>query len=189
MELDIRTRGRAPAVIEVTSAGEILPEDLPLLDLPRPTATPSPLKRLRDRHHKLAQHLASGLSERDAAIIVGYDISRVSILKNDPAFKELLEFYRAREAEKFDGFAEKLATVANEAVDVLIERLEDDEEREKLPVSQLIALAEMGADRIGYGRQTRNESLNVNVGFAADLDAARKRVAERKKVIDARPSD
>ncbi|HEY9155571.1 MAG TPA: hypothetical protein VIM69_10590 [Opitutaceae bacterium] len=189
MDLEVRTTGRAPAVIELELAGEIREEDLRALALPRQSSAP-PLKRLRDRHHRLAQLLASGETERDAAIICGYDLSRVSILKNDPAFKELLEFYRSKQMEKFDGFGNKLATIANEAADLLIEKLEDEDEAEKLTVPQLMALAELGADRIGYGKQTNSTSLNVNVGLADSLSEARKRVAERRaKVIDARPAD
>lgn len=185
MDLDVRITGRAAAPIELTAAGEILAEDLPLLALPRPSAQPSTLRKLRDRHHRLAQHLASGLSERDAAIICGYDLSRVSILKNDPAFKGLLEFYRERQAEKFDGVGDKLATITNEAMDELIDRLEDDDIRGDIPLKTLMELAELGADRIGYGKQTKNESLNVNVGLADTLSEARKRVAERRmKVIN-----
>ena len=188
MDLEVRTTGRAPALIEVASAGELTAEDIKALALPRQSAPP-PLKRLRDRHHRLAQLLASGESERDAAIICGYDLSRVSILKNDPAFKELLEFYREKQREKFDGFGDKLATIANEAADLLIDKLEDDEEAQKLSVGQLMALAELGADRIGYGKQTNSTSLNVNVGLADSLSEARKRVAERRaRVIDAGPS-
>lgn len=189
MDLDIRTRGRPAVPVSVTSVGPIVAEDLPLLSLPRPSAQPPALLRLRDRHHRLAQHLANGHSERDAAIICGYDISRVSILKNDPAFKELLEFYRERQAEKFDGFADKLSTLANEAVDELIGRLENEEEASKMTVQQLAALTELGANRIGYGPQTRSENLNVNVGLAQSLEEARKRVAERRKTIDVGPAD
>lgn len=195
MELQLRTAGRQEAHIEMESAGPILEEDLALLALPRNSKPPAIL-RLRDRHHALARLLAQGYSERDAAIISGYDISRVSILKNDPTFQELVSHYRERVEDKFDLFASKLATIANEAAAELIERLEDEETAGEMTVQQLAALVELGADRTGYGKQTRNESLNINANLATDLDAARKRVAERRnsvekeaKVIDARPSD
>lgn len=188
MELQLRTTGRIESRIELESVGPIIEEDLHLLSLPR-DSKPQPILRLRDRHHALARLLAQGYTERDAAIITRYDISRVSILKNDPTFQDLVDHYRERVEEKFDSFAGKLATIANEAASELIERMEDDDRLEKMTDKELMALVELGADRIGYGRQTRNESLNVNVGLAQDLDAARKRVQERKaKVIDVGPS-
>lgn len=184
LDLEVRTRGRANAQITTTVVRELEAADInALATAPRGSQSVN-IKRLRDRHHALARNLAQGLSERDAAIICGYDLSRVSILKSDPAFKELLEFYRDRQGEKFDDFAGKLATIAGEAANQLIEKLEDDDI--DMTPAQLMQLVELGADRTGFGKQTRSDNLNLHVGLADGLSEARKRVAERRaKVIDA----
>lgn len=175
--LEIRTTGRRSVPLVIDVIGDVEMEDLQVLDLPRESVAPT-LKRLSDRHHALARALASGLSERDAAITCGYSSSAVSILKTDPAFKELLEFYRDRAGEAFETTSAKLAALTNEALSLLIEKMENDPE--SLTVSQLHDLAKLGADRSGYGPQSSQTNLNLNVGVAERLNEARKRVALRR---------
>lgn len=181
MELDVRTRGRAGAPMVLEVERELVEDDLPALALPRSSAKPSVVKRLSERHHALARCLASGASQRDAAIICGYDLSRISILLNDPSFTELLAFYRADVDRAFSDMHDQLATVGKGALGLLIDKIED--EPESLTVPQLMELAKLGADRTGYGPQTRSENLNVNVNVANRLEEARKRLAERRAKI------
>lgn len=178
----IRTTGRAQAAPPTMEPlGEIAVSDLALLSEEK-GSRPPPLKRLRDRHHALARVLASGKSEAEAAAIVGYDISRVSILKNDPAFNELLEFYRADVNRAYASMHEQLAGLSLDAVTELRERLE--EAPEKLSVAQLVELTKMGADRTGFGPSQKVEQ-NVNINLASRLEEARRRVRER--TIDITP--
>ena len=70
----------------------------PELDgLDRPEQRPSVIKRLRDHHHLVARLVAKGWRTTDIANEVGLSISRVSILKGDPAFQQLVETYRMNE--------------------------------------------------------------------------------------------
>ena len=85
--------GRLPMPIEVEYVRELNEADLALMAAAPLGSQPPALKRLTDRHHALARLISAGTPEGEAALILGYDISRVSILKNSPAFQELLALY------------------------------------------------------------------------------------------------
>jgi hypothetical protein len=184
MELNaelFRTRGRAALPVEAAIVRELDDADMVLLSTERGTK-PSNIKRLTERHHNLARNLASGMTVSDAAVLCGYTTSRVSILQGDPAFKELLDFYREDAARPYRDLHIRLSGIAADAADLLAEKLEADSELEveerKVSVGQLVELTKMGADRTGFGPQS--STLNVNVDMAGRLEEARKRVARRK---------
>lgn len=178
-----RTRGRAAQPLRAAMVRELDAADLALLQDEKGSKAP-PLKRLGERHHALARCLASGMEDSAAAISCGYVQSRVSILKSDPAFRELLEFYRANVNERYLDMHGVLAGLSLDAAMALRERLEDDAQAEepKLSVGQLTELVKLGADRTGFGPQS--SQLNVNVDMAGRLQAARERVATRKLIGD-----
>lgn len=180
----IRTSGRAAKPLEIEFVRALEPADLPLLQLERGT-TPSPIKRLRERHHALARNLASGMTESDAAAICGYDIARVSILKGDPTFRELIEFYREDVTKQYAQLHETLAGMSLDAALLLRERLE--EKGEDIAIDKLIEVVKMGADRTGFGPSSKQE-VNVNVNLASRLEEARKRVAQRTLELRANES-
>ncbi len=179
-----RTRGRAPKPIAAVVVRELEKNDLLLLDGEK-GSKPSALKRLTERHHALARNIASGMAPGEAAIIQGYSLSRVSILQNDPAFKELLKFYREDAERPFRDLHNRLAGMSMDAAEELAARLEEDIQAEdkKISIGQLMEITKLGADRTGFGPQS--SQLNVNVDLSGRLEAARKRVAMRKlKVIE-----
>jgi hypothetical protein len=179
-----RTRGRAPKPIAAVVVRELEKNDLLLLDGEK-GSKPSALKRLTERHHALARNIASGMALGEAAIIQGYSLSRVSILQNDPAFKELLKFYREDAERPFRDLHNRLAGMSMDAAEELAARLEEDMQAEdkKISIGQLMEITKLGADRTGFGPQS--SQLNVNVDLSGRLEAARKRVAMRKlKVIE-----
>jgi hypothetical protein len=171
----IRTSGRAAQPLDSEFLRPLVPADLELLNEEK-GSTPPPLKRIRDRHHSAARLLAAGKAETEVAAITGYDISRISILKNDPAFKELLNFYRENENREYAAMHEQLAGMSLDAAVILREKLE--EEPEKLSVGQLLEITKMGADRTGFGPSQKVET-NININLANRLEEARKRVRER----------
>lgn len=138
----------------------------------------SPIKRLSERHHALARNLAGGMAPSEAAIVCGYSLSRVSILQDDPAFKELLSFYRSDVNAQYRDLHARLSGIALDAAEEIQVRLE--EEPEKVSLAALMELTKMGADRTGFGPQSSSTNLNVNVDLAGRMEAARKRVAMRK---------
>lgn len=137
--------------------------------------TPVPLvKRVSERHHSLARLLAAGVKPGEAAIILGYHPSRVSILQSDPAFKELMFFYRKNVDLEYAEVHQRMAGLSKEALAELTERLE--QSPEKFSTQALIELLTVLADRTGHGPQTTTKNLNVNVDLGDRLAAARKRV-------------
>lgn len=149
--------------------------DLVLLQSEKGSTTP-PLKRLRDRHHALARLLAAGRTPGEAAVICAYDPSRVSILQNDPAFRELVAFYREKVVEAYGDMHEQLAGMSMDAVVLIRERMED--QGDAIGLTTLVELAKMGADRTGHGPKSTSD-VNVNVNLASRLEEARKRLKSR----------
>lgn len=186
LNIPFRTRGRSSAPLTFAQVRELEVKDLKLLEEEKGSKPPA-LKRLADRHHALARCLASGMAERDAAMACGYVLSRVSILKNDPAFKELLEFYRDETNAQYRDLHARLAGISMDATQLLQEQLEADLDKEiedrTLTPAQLMALTQMGADRTGHGPQS-SQNVNVNVNLANRLEAARKRVQNRPTIIE-----
>lgn len=179
---DFRTRGRAAKPVIATVVRELDATDLALLQDEKGSQAP-PLKRLSERHHALARTLASGVSAGDAAIMCGYTPSRVSILQDDPAFRELLEFYREDMNAQYRDLHQRLSGLAADAAELLQDKLEADMGKDvgerDVSVTQLMELTKLGADRTGHGPQTSQTNVNINVDLAARLESARKRVQER----------
>lgn len=177
LELDIfRTTGRAPVPIVFERAGALTAADMAALSADRGTK-PAPLVRLSQRHHSLARNLAAGMGVGEAAIICGYDISRVSILQSDPTFQELLKFYSHQVDAQYANLHESLSALSVDAAEELRQRLESDPTA--LSTGALIDIVKMSADRTGFGPQTKSE-VSVTVGMADRLRLARERVASRQ---------
>ena len=172
-----RTTGRATRDVTSTFVRELEPSDLVLLREEKGSKT-SPLKRLSERHHALARNLAGGMAPGEAALMCGYVATRVSILLDDPAFRELVAFYRRDVNAQYRDLHQRLSGLALDAAEELAERLE--EEPEKISVGQLMELTKMGADRTGFGPQSSSTNINVNVDLAARLQRARERVDQRR---------
>ena len=144
--------------------------DLALLSEPRQSSAP-PIKRLRERHHALARMLASGMSENDAGLICGYSSSRVSILKADRAFAELLEFYRGGETERYVEHKVALDELGLDALEEIRERMETEE----LSLAQVMEIAKLTLDRSGFGPSSKSE-VSVKIGLADRMKAAESRL-------------
>lgn len=174
MGLGLRTVGRAKASVEAAVDGLIDEGDLELIAGPR-GADPAPaISKLRERHHALARHLAEGKTPGEAALLTRYTQSRVSILLGDPAFRDLVEHYRANVNAEFVDFQRKLSELAIDAAHVLQERLED--APDEISDAMLLRVVEVGADRTGHGPSQKSE-VNVRIGLASRLSEARARVA------------
>lgn len=133
------------------------------------------LKRLSARHHKLAQCLAEGMKPGDAGLVCGYTAARVSVLQTDKAFKDLVGFYAAQVQQTFLGTAQKLAGVADTALDILQDRLED--EPDKFTTPQLLSVITTAADRSGHGPQSTQRNITVTLG-ASEIAAIKARALQ-----------
>lgn len=168
------TQPTAELVRELTDA------DLGLLAQPRGIGA-SPIKKLRDSHHALARALATGMDEGQAALITGYSTSRVSILKADPTFSELVAHYRGLAGAEFADLAARMTSVGVDALEEIRSRLE--ESPEEIPTGLLLQIVEKTADRTGFG--PKSTTVNLNVNLAARLGEARRRVAEVRDSLPA----
>ena len=148
-------RGRRPdGPIELTFIRDITTQDI--AELCEPTtigSKPPALQQLRARHHRLAHLLASGMKQQAAADLTGYSNSRISILLDDPAFQNLVSYYRTQMEATFADVHQKLAGLGEAAIEELRERLEA--EPDKFEIGQLRAVAEMALDRSVAPPKTR----------------------------------
>lgn len=181
-----RSSGRAARPVSCEIVRELNAADLALLETEQ-GIKPNPIKRLRDSHHSLARLVAQGLSGHEMSVITGYSQSRISILKADPAFSELVAFYKAnleriRDELAADGIA-KLTALFNDAVEEMHDRILDTPE--VLSMDQLGDTAKFAADRIGLGPASKSTSVNINLDYAEQVAAGRRRAVQ----LSAAPPD
>lgn len=126
---------------------------------PISTSEAPSIAKLRQIHHEIARLLASGLNETEVAASTGYSISRVSILKQDPSFKELLAYYSQKSEEVFIDVRKRLAMLGTDAVAELQDRL--DFKPDSLTNTQLIEITKATLDRAGYNPVAKSENVQV----------------------------
>lgn len=167
---------------EVSGIRSLARADLSALLEKRP---PAQLQTLRDTHHRVARAVAAGLRNDEVAQLCGISYNRVSTLKQDPAFGELVAHYRglitAEYVRSVDSFMEVATANMLKAAVMISDKLDDAIDKgEFLPTRDLLAIHDTGADRFGYGKMQKN--LNVNVDFASQLEKARARSGRAKEV-------
>lgn len=171
-------RGRRTTPLRAEITRSLTPEDLASLAVPseEPMGTPA-LKQIRASHHELARLLARGEKQANIALVTGFSQTRISILKSDPSFQELLQYYTEMEAQNYEkarvDVAERLHSLGVDTLEVLHERLREDPD--SLDGKTLIGLAELSLDRIGHGKQS---TVNQNVTHSVDEEQLR-RIRER----------
>lgn len=171
------SRGRRETPLDVTVVGELSFEDLGLLTEFR-GIKPNAITALRDRHHALAQCLANGMSDAEASLTTGYCISRISILKSDPTFKQLVSEYRGVKEAIFADFNERASAAAIEAINLVHDRLENNPD--SIPTEQALKVIETLADRSGHAPVAKSLNVNANVDFGNRLALARQRISAQR---------
>lgn len=148
--------------------------------LPKKEVTPVPvLQRLRHRHHLLARLIAQGTKDADVAAISGYDPSRISVLKQDPAFRELISHYKSQVDEVFISVHERLLTLGLSSIDEMTDRIEQNPE--SFSTQDLMELIKLSADRIGAG-PTKNVTVSGTIGVMTPAMITRmKEEVERRR--------
>ena len=179
--------GRSPSQLTADVVRPLQVDDLALLAMPSNVEVP-PLKRIGERHHALARLLSSGVTPGEAAAAVGLQLSRVSVLQGDPAFQELMEFYRDKVDAEFSNVFEQLAGMSKDALLEIRRRIEDD--AESLKLGELKDLLQLALDRTGHG-PTHKQETNVTIDLGKRLDAARQRALEARQqaIRDVTPPD
>lgn len=137
------------------------------------------VKQLRDSHHMVARLCALGLRTGDVAFRTGFSIIRISTLRKDPAFAQLVEQYRQDVDEAWkeaaDEYFETVISNRITSARLIRDKLEA-ADPDDVTFGQLVAIHSDSADRTGYPK--RSVAVNVNVDFAAQLDRAIARSAK-----------
>lgn len=172
LNLDINLIGRKVHAVGAEVLRELGLSDLGLLATER-GIQPTHVQRITDRHHALARCLATGMSATEAGLVTGYTASRISVLRGDPSFEELISFYQGEKARPVLDLQERMTSLALDATAELQDRLEL--EPEKVSTDQLLDTIKLTADRTGNGPKQTNVNVNVNLGDR--MKAARERAA------------
>ena len=156
---------------EIGPSRPITEEDLVALKA-RPKAETPPRKKLRYKHHALARSLAAGMQESAAAAITGFAPVTVSILKQDPAFAELLRFYASEEGKGFDQVRAQILGVGLQFVEEIQRRVT--ETPEEVTMKDLRETGGMLLDRAGVGpAQSSTHDVHIHTGLADAIKASR----------------
>lgn len=187
LDLDVgalASPGRKAKVLAARVVRGLVAADLAALAANRGTA-PVAIKKLSQRHHGLARSIAAGVAPGEAAIMHGYEGSRVSILLSDPAFGELVSFYSDKVDTAFVEVVEHLSGLSHDAMSELQTRLED--APEDFTNKELLALMDTTLDRTGHGKQSTTVSVTADLSSrinAARERALKSRIAEAEETIE-----
>ena len=181
-----RIMGRAVIPWLVIHTRDLTAEDIHIANTVEKGVEAAPLVRLSGRHHAMARKFASGMTLRQVSESSGLSYNRVSILRGDPSFAELVTHYQTQFRDAYMDVHEELAGLGMDAISEMRKRLE--EEPEKLTFGQLLETTKVTADRTGFGPSSSSE-VNVKIGIADKLEAARKRINEfrARDTIDITP--
>jgi hypothetical protein len=145
---------KAKQPLFVSFSRELNLADLDALNNPSPLGSETPvIKRLRSQHHTLARLLSGGMKAVEASLVTGYSQSRISLLQKDPAFQELMSYYKGQAEECFVDVHKRLGDLGTAVVEELQERLEEDPEG--FSHKELLAVAELALDRSVAPPKTR----------------------------------
>jgi len=168
-------RGRAsqPLIVEIVRG--LTEADLPQLERRNEVAqTVSTLQAVRASHHQLAQLMVQGRPDTEISLITGYSQSRISILRHDPTFQELLHGYSELRQQVFVDTLERMRVLGLSTLDELQDRLEQAPERwtnrELMEMADLMLVKPKIASPMGAGSSLGSagsaaSGVNVTVNF------------------------
>lgn len=176
-------KGARAKSLEAEVTRELNSSDMVVLQSSPLGTQPAGIQRIRDSHHQLARTLAKGFSSVEASAMTGYSPSRISILRRDPAFAELLDFYRERvDAAEVD-VIERLKTMSLDALQELHDRLIN--QPEEFKNQELIDLVSRTLDRSGYGPQSKTQHTERRITLTGqDLKELHEHTEETANVIE-----
>lgn len=138
-------RRGASQPLSIAYERDLTMDDLAGLQSGALVSTTPPIAKLKSAHHNMARLLADGRKAVEVSAITGYSQSRISLLQKDPAFAELVQYYKAQAAEVYLDVHSRLAQVGMGALDELQDRL--DEKPETFTNKELQSLVETTFDR------------------------------------------
>lgn len=161
-------RGRAPVPVDHSVVREIEEADLELLASSSRGVVAPDLQRITARHHTLARLLMSGTPEGEAALIAGYDVSRVSILKKDPTFQQLMNLYAKEVQDKFASNLDQMAGLSMDALAELRSRIE--KSPEDFTARELMTIVTDIGDRASAGEENTSLPQKIEIAFVSPED-------------------
>lgn len=181
MDLDLtipHARGRQAAEVSYSYLRDLDENDVLILQsgVDMKSETPA-LQKLRSSHHKMAELLAAGLKDIDVSLITGYSQSRISILKNDPAFRELLTYYSAAARQASVDVIQRAREIGIDTLEVIHERIVG-EKADDLTMPELVKVAELTLDRAGFGAKS---TVKHEHGMSAEMLEAIRRAEDEKR--------
>jgi hypothetical protein len=96
----------------------------------------------------LARLVAQGTREGEISLVTGYSLPYISNIKTDPAFGELVAYYKSQVSEVYLDVHARLAVLGLDSVDELQDRLAT--APDEFTTRELMELAALGLDRAGY---------------------------------------
>jgi hypothetical protein len=174
--------GRRASSVPFAVSRELTAEDL-LATGEAASIQALPIKSLRQSHHQLARLVAQGEKPAVISEITGYSINRISVLKSDPQFTELVTHYTEMEQAQHQisraDFHERLAAIGYDSIEILHERLLED--ADSITTAELLKILEAAADRTGHGKtSTVNANVTSLVLTAEELAEIRSQSAPRE---------
>ena len=163
-------RGRRPAPILYNVTRHLSETDIASLWEGRKDGSTPKLQTLRYNHHLLAKAVASGKSLIECSNLTGLSGPRISDLKNDPAFQELVSYYAEELNEVYIDVHQRMAALGTSVLEELTERFESDPE--KFTKRELMDLFTTMADRSissAKGGPTPQQALQATGSGGAGL--------------------
>lgn len=177
----LRGRPSIPTEVVVLESGPLTEEDVFAANAHAESGevlgvTNPDLQNIRAIHHRLAQFAGMGMKDVDISRICGISPTRISILRNTPAFMDLIEHYKGVVADGFQDFVEAAGELSTAAVEELKARLEANPAG--FTNTQLVEMFKGAADRSGNAPVAKSFNVNLNAGIGDKLEAARRRAAQ-----------
>lgn len=182
VDATFRGPGRAQAAIEHSFAGPVTAEDVARLAAPR-GVKPNMPSRMRERHHTLAQAVAAGFTNTEAADMTGYDPTYISNMRTNPAFILLVNDYKKETARGRVDVKDRMLSTLRETIDLIQDKLES--QGEDIPLETLTEISKTLADRTGYAPVSKTQSTVVTLDLSEAMRRARE-VRERPVVVEGR---
>ena len=161
MNLNLESLGGFPTSppLYAEAGRALLSEDLVVLETTPANSAPATIKKIREIHHQAARLMATGMKDVEISAVIGLTQNRLSILKNDPAFKELIQFYSGREDARFEVVQDRLKAVGLDALAEIHERITEGPEAIGTKTLLEIATSALGAS--GHGPILKHQHSHV----------------------------
>lgn len=193
-QLDIKAlalarRSAAPKPWAITDVVELTREDMVLLASgDAPTDPKAPLARISAAHHYLAKFVAQGKGNVEISNITGYTPARISTLRKDPSFIDLVAHYEAEIVATSPDITARVTHLALGAAEILQERLDTDPD--SFSKKELRELMAASLDRVGHGPTSKqvvqvNDPANVIRNLTQALQAENRGRIISREIIEA----